>query len=68
MRTYYDRGSQLAIIIYAISPVSLFGCVIYFGPKFQIILNGLITRQRYLRKISSPMYLLLVIYSALALI
>ena len=52
----------------AISPVSLFGCVSNFGPKFHIILNCLIARQRYLRKISSPMYLLLAIYSALALI
>ena len=40
----------------------------YFGPKFQIILNCLIARQRYLRKISSPMYLLLAIFGALALI
>jgi hypothetical protein len=29
-------------VIYAISPVSLFGCVSNFGPKFQIILNCLV--------------------------
>jgi hypothetical protein len=48
--------------------VSLFGCVSNFGPNFQMNLNCLIARQRYLRKISSPMYLLLSIYSALGLI
>jgi hypothetical protein len=46
-------------IIYAKSPVSLYGCVSNFGLNFQIILNCLIARQRYFRKISSPMYLLL---------
>ncbi len=48
--------------------VLLYGCVSYFGSKVQIILNCLIACQRYLRKISTPMYLLLAIYSALALI
>ena len=56
-----EEVNSYPINIYTISPVSLFGCVIYFGPKFQIILNCLIARQRYHRKIISPMYLLLAI-------
>jgi hypothetical protein len=39
----------------------------YFEQKFKIILKCLIARQRYLRKTSSPMYLLLAIYSVLVL-
>jgi hypothetical protein len=42
----------------------LFGCLSNFGPKIHINLNCLIARQRYLRKISCLVYLLLAIYSA----